>query len=56
MGDPVVFSPVSIAVMLGLFVGKPAEILLFSWLAVRLGLARLPDGISWGVITGSGFS
>jgi len=48
-------SPVSIAVMLGLFVGKPAGILLFSWLAVRLGLARLPYGISWGVMTGSGF-
>ena len=48
-------SPVAIAVMLGLFVGKPAGIFLFSWLAVRFGIARLPEGIGWGVITGGGF-
>jgi len=41
--------------VLGLFIGKPAGILLFSWLAVRIGLAKLPDGINWGVITGGGF-
>jgi len=48
-------SPVAIAVMLGLFIGKPAGILFFSWLAVRLGIARLPEGIGWGVMTGAGF-
>ena len=48
-------APVSVAVMLGLLVGKPVGILFFSWLAVRLGLARLPEGIGWGVMTGSGF-
>lgn len=48
-------SPVAIAVMLGLLVGKPLGIVLFSWLAVKLGLARLPEGISWGVIAGGGF-
>jgi len=41
--------------MLGLVVGKPLGIVIFSWLAVRLGLARLPEGISWGVIAGGGF-
>jgi len=41
--------------MLGLFVGKPAGIFLFSWLAVRFGIAKLPEGIGWGVITGGGF-
>jgi NhaA family Na+:H+ antiporter len=58
-GVPISFSdftsPVAIAVMLGLFVGKPAGILFFSWLAVRLGIARLPEGIGWGVMTGAGF-
>ena len=48
-------NPVAIAVMLGLVVGKPLGIVIFSWLAVRLGLARLPEGISWGVIAGGGF-
>jgi NhaA family Na+:H+ antiporter len=58
-GVPISFSdfssPVAIAVMLGLFVGKPAGIFLFSWLAVRLGIAKLPEGIGWGVMTGAGF-
>jgi NhaA family Na+:H+ antiporter len=48
-------NPVAIAVMLGLMVGKPTGIVVFSWLAVRIGFARLPKGISWGVIAGGGF-
>ena len=30
-------------------------IVIFSWLAVKIGLARLPEGISWGAIIGGGF-
>jgi NhaA family Na+:H+ antiporter len=48
-------NPVAIAVMLGLLVGKPLGIVVFSWLAVRLGIARLPKGLSWGVVAGGGF-
>jgi NhaA family Na+:H+ antiporter len=48
-------SPVAVAVMLGLLVGKPLGIVGVSWLAVRLGLARLPDGVGWGAILGGGF-
>jgi NhaA family Na+:H+ antiporter len=48
-------NPVAIAVMLGLLVGKPLGIVAFSWLAVRLGIARLPKGLSWGVVAGGGF-
>ncbi len=47
--------PVAIAVGLGLVVGKPLGIVIFSWLGVRIGLARLPVGFGWGVITGGGF-
>jgi NhaA family Na+:H+ antiporter len=47
--------PVAMAVAAGLVVGKPVGIVLFSWLAVRLGLAALPEGISWGV-AGIGFT
>ena len=46
--------PVAISVAVGLVVGKPLGILGVSWLAVRLGLARLPDGISWPVILAGG--
>jgi NhaA family Na+:H+ antiporter len=44
--------PVGVAVLLGLLLGKPAGILLFSGLAVRTGLARLPDGVTWRVLAG----
>jgi NhaA family Na+:H+ antiporter len=45
---------VAVAVAVGLFVGKPVGILLFSWLAVRLGVARLPDRVSWPMMLGAG--
>jgi len=48
-------NPVATAVGLGLLAGKPIGIVFFSWLAVKIGLARLPVGINWGAITGGGF-
>jgi NhaA family Na+:H+ antiporter len=53
---------VAMAVVIGLCVGKPVGIVLFSWLAVRTRLAKLPEGISWailaagGVLAGIGFT
>ena len=41
------FNPVSFGILAGLFLGKPLGITLFSWLSVKLGLARLPRGINW---------
>jgi NhaA family Na+:H+ antiporter len=46
--------PVSHAVAAGLVLGKPLGIVLFSWLAVRVGLARLPAGVNWKVMLGAG--
>jgi Na+:H+ antiporter, NhaA family len=46
---------VAVAVMVGLFVGKPLGIVVTSWLAVRLGIASLPEGVSWRVLAGAGF-
>ena len=46
--------PVSLGVFLGLVLGKPMGILLFSYLAVRSGLARLPAGAGWGAVLGAG--
>ncbi len=54
--DPAGFlDPVAIAVGAGLLLGKPLGIVGFSFLAVKLGLARLPDGVGWGAIAGAGF-
>jgi NhaA family Na+:H+ antiporter len=50
-----VTNPVAVAVALGLFLGKPIGILLFSWLAVKLGVAKLPAGVNWWMILGGGF-
>ena len=46
--------PVALAVAAGLCVGKPLGIVGLSWLAVRTGLARLPEGVSWAALAGGG--
>lgn len=43
---------VALGVVVGLFVGKQTGILGFTWAAVRLGLADLPAGVSWGQVHG----
>lgn len=49
-----VTEPVALAVTAGLVLGKPLGIVLFSWVAVKLGLARLPSGVNWTVLLGAG--
>ena len=46
--------PVGLGIILGLVLGKPVGIFLTSYLAVRLGVARLPDGTSWPMVIGLG--
>jgi len=46
--------PVSLGVGLGLLFGKPIGITLFTWLAVRLGVGRMPTGTRWAHIVGLG--
>jgi NhaA family Na+:H+ antiporter len=48
-------APVPLGIALGLLVGKPLGIVGAAWLAVRSGLARGPEGASWGQIVGVGF-
>jgi len=54
--------PVTLGVALGLLLGKPAGIFVFSWLAVRLGFCDLPANVSWcqilgvGILGGIGFT
>ena len=38
---------VATGIILGLVVGKPLGIFLISWIAVKLGLASLPRGVTW---------
>jgi len=47
-------SPVALGVVLGLVVGKPLGIVAMSWLAVRFGLAELPENVNWGHVMGAG--
>jgi NhaA family Na+:H+ antiporter len=58
-GVPIQFEavghPVSLAVAAGLAIGKPVGILVFSWLAVAVGIARLPSGVNWRIMLGAGF-
>ena len=55
-GDPaaIVSSPITLGVLLGLFVGKPIGILTASWLAIRLRVAELPRGVAWRQLVGAG--
>jgi NhaA family Na+:H+ antiporter len=46
--------PAALAIGAGLVLGKPVGIVLASFLAVRLGIARLPDGLGWGVLASAG--
>jgi Na+:H+ antiporter, NhaA family len=53
---------ISIGAGLGLLIGKPIGVVGCAWLAVRAGLARLPEGVSWwglvgvGLLAGIGFT
>jgi NhaA family Na+:H+ antiporter len=46
--------PLSIAILVAFVLGKPAGVLSVSWLAVRLGLAARPPGLTWPLIVGGG--
>jgi NhaA family Na+:H+ antiporter len=46
--------PVTIAALVGLLVGKPIGIVLFSWLAVWMRWAALPAGVTWRSLSGAG--
>jgi len=39
--------PLALGIILGLFVGKQLGITCFTWLVIRLGLGRLPEGATW---------
>ena len=56
------FTPVPLGIMLGLFIGKQVGVFGFSWLAIKSGIATLPEGGNWkqlygvSILTGIGFT
>jgi NhaA family Na+:H+ antiporter len=54
--------PVSLGIAAGLFIGKQLGVFLLCMVAIRLGIAKLPDGASWGslygvaILSGVGFT
>lgn len=53
-GEAGLLNPITIGVFLGLLVGKPVGILAASWLATRLRIATLPQGVGWRGMAGAG--
>ncbi|MFC6153892.1 Na+/H+ antiporter NhaA [Nocardioides yefusunii] len=47
-------SSVAWGVVLGLVIGKPLGIALFTWLAVKFGVGNLPAGANWPMMVGLG--
>ncbi len=45
--------PIPMGIALGLFAGKQLGIFLLCFLAIKTGLARLPDGADWGSLYGA---
>ena len=45
-------APVPLGVALGLILGKPIGVMLFSWPLIRFGIARMPGGVGWGAFAG----
>jgi len=54
--------PVPLGILVGLFIGKQVGVMFFSFFAVRLGAAQMPDNSTWlslygvSVLTGIGFT
>ena len=62
MSINMLFEPVPLGILLGLFLGKQLGVFAFSYGAIKLGFAEKPSGASWtsfyavGVLTGIGFT
>lgn len=49
-----VTTPLGIGIIIGLLIGKPIGITLFSWLAVKSGVSKMPNGAGWNHLIGAG--
>ena len=46
-------SAVTLGVIVGLVIGKVVGVSVASWIAVRIGIAALPDGVTWSTLVGA---
>ena len=53
MGVEHVLHNVPLGIALGLFVGKQVGVFGLCWLAIKMGLSRMPEGMSWGSLYGT---
>ncbi len=53
IGGPIVHTGVALGVLAGLVIGKPLGITAAAFLAVKTGLARLPEEMGWGELHGA---
>ena len=57
-----VMAPIPLGIILGLVIGKQLGVFAATWAAVKLGIAKLPDGVGWreiygiACLTGIGFT
>ncbi len=62
LGFETLLHPVTLGILVGLFVGKQLGVLAFTWIGTQLGLCALPRGVRWtsfyglALITGIGFT
>lgn len=49
------YSTIALGIFIGLFIGKPIGIFGFVWLATKLKIAELPDGMNYGQVLSAGF-
>jgi len=47
------FAGIPLGIAVGLFIGKQLGIMSFVWAGVKLGIARLPEGVTWLQIYGA---
>ena len=48
------FNGVTLSVALGLILGKPLGIFIFSFLAIKIGISKIPTGVTWRALLGGG--
>ena len=47
LGLEVLTNPVTLGIALGLLIGKQLGVFSFIWLAVKLGISKMPDSLNW---------
>jgi NhaA family Na+:H+ antiporter len=52
MGAEQILGPVPVGIALGLVIGKQLGVFAFCLLGIKLGIARLPEGINWSMLYG----